>query len=121
MKIDLNPQLKPLVANLLRIKIGHYLKTNNFNLLVLEHNFDDLWEQSKKIVKDRSVIIIGYDPITDYEEAFQLTINTLFTKNKKDFFDILELTLTNFIGWSNKQTDLSKVIENTKYKSSIFK
>ncbi|MRX45914.1 hypothetical protein [Pedobacter puniceum] len=113
MEINLDPQIKPLVANLLRINIGRYLKTSDFNHLTLEHNFDNLWEQGKKAVRDSSnVVFIGFDPSGDYEEAYQLILNALYKQDNKGFFNVLELTLTDFIRWDKGKTDLSKVVEN---------
>lgn len=113
MEINLNPQIKPLVANLLRINIGRYLKTSDFNHLTLEHNFDNLWEEGKKAVRDSSnVAFTGFGPSGDYEEAYQLILNALFQQDKKGFFDILDLTLTDFIRWDKNKTDISKIVEN---------
>lgn len=116
MDINLNPQIKPLVANLLRINIGRYLKTSDFNHLTLEHNFDRIWEQSKKAVSDSSnVVFIGFDPSGDYEEAYQLILNALFQNRKEDFFNVLELTLVDFVRWDKAKTDISKIIENLEH------
>lgn len=113
MEINLNPQIKPLVANLLRINIGRYLKTNDFNHLTLEYNFDNLWEQGKKAVRDSSnIVFIGFDPSGDYEEAFELVLNALYQKSKKDFFNVLELTLMDFVRWDKNKTDISTILEN---------
>lgn len=114
MEINLNPQIKPLVANLLRINIGSYLKTTDFNYLTLEHNFDRLWEQGKKAVRESSnVVFIGFDPSGDYEDAYQLVLNALF-QNKHDFFRLLELTLMDFTRWHEDKIDISKIIESLK-------
>lgn len=113
MEINLDPKIKPLVANLLRIKIGKYLKTSDFEHLTLEYNFDNLWQQGKKAVRDSSnVVFIGFDPSSDYEEAFQLVLNALFQQDKKGFFNVMELTLTDFLRWDKNKTDISKVLDN---------
>lgn len=112
MNIDLKPQIKPLLANLLRINIGRYLKTSDFNHLMLEHNYDQLWEEAIKVIRDsKNVVIIGFDPPSDYEEAFELVLNALF-KTKKQFFSFLEITLTNFLEWDNSKTDISRILAN---------
>lgn len=113
MEINLNPQIKPLVANLLRAKIGHYLKTSDFNHLTLEYNFDNLWEHCKKAVRNSSnVVFIGFEPSEDYEEAYQLVLNTLYEQDKNGFLNVLELTITDFVRWDNGKTDISKILEN---------
>jgi hypothetical protein len=112
MNIDLKLQIKPLVANLLRINLGRYLKTSDFDHLMLEYDYDKLWEQARKVVRDSSnVVILGFDSSGDYEEAYQLVLNALF-QNKKEFFDFLELTLSNFVQWDKGRTDISKVLIN---------
>lgn len=113
MEINLSPQIKPLVANLLRINIGRYLKTSDFNHLTLEYNFDNLWEQGKKAVRNSSnVVIIGFDHSGDYEEAYQLIINALFQQDRNGFFNVLELTLIDFVRWDKSKTEISKILEN---------
>ena len=108
-----NSELKPLIANLLRINIGSYLKTNDYGYLVLEHNFDQTWKSAiKKIRSSSNVVIIGYDDPGDYEDAFQLILDTLWSQNKKIFYNIMELTLTGFINWDKGKTDLSKILQN---------
>ena len=114
MKIEIrNPDIKPLIANFLRINIGSYLKTNDYGYLVLEHNFDQTWKSAiKKIRSSSNVVIIGYDDPGDYEDAFQLILDTLWSQNKKIFYNIMELTLTGFINWDKGKTDLSKILQN---------
>ena len=84
MKIEIrNPEIKPLIANLLRINIGSYLKTSEYEHLALEHNFDQLWESANKEIRRRSnVVFLGFDNSGDYEEAFQLILDTLWSQDK---------------------------------------
>lgn len=113
MEINLDPQIKPLVANLLRLNIGRYLKTSDFNHLTLEYNFDNLWEEGKKAVRNsRNVVIIGFDPSGDYEEAYQLVLKALYERDRKGFFNVLDLTLTDFVRWDKGKADISKILEN---------
>ena len=108
-----NSKLKPLIANLLRINIGSYLKTSDYDHLVLEHNFDQLWEWANEEIRSRSnVVIIGFDDPGDYEDAFKLILDKLWSQNKKRFYNIMELTLTGFIHWDKGKTDLSKILQN---------
>ena len=108
-----NSAIKPLIANLLRINIGSYLKTSDYSHLTLEHNFDQLWDLVNKEIRDRSsVVFIGFDNSGDYEEAFQLLLDTLWTQDKGNFYDIIELTLKDFIRWDKGKTDLSIILQN---------
>jgi hypothetical protein len=114
MKVEIkNPEIKPLIANLLRINIGSYLKTSDYSHLALEHNFDQLWDSAKKNIRNRSnVVFLGFDPSGDYEDAFQLLLDLLWTEGKNDFYLLLEMTLTDFIRWDKGKTDLTQVFEN---------
>lgn len=114
MKVEIkSPEIKPLIANLLRINIGSYLKTSDYSHLTLEHNFDQLWDSAKKNIRNRSnVVFLGFDPSGDYEDAFQLLLDLLWTEGKNDFYLLLELTLTDFIRWDKGKTDLTQVFEN---------
>ena len=112
MNYKLNPKLKPLVSNLLRINIGQYLKSNDFKHLMLEHNHDEIWDQAKDIVSNnKTVILIGMDPSSDYEEAYQIVLNAYFM-TKPQFFNFVELTLSNFVQWDNGKTNITKVLES---------
>lgn len=114
MKIEIkNPDIKPLIANLLRINIGSYLKTSDYDHLALEHNFDQLWESANKEIRRRSnVVFLGFDNSGDYEEAFQLILDTLWSQDRNGFYNIMELTLKDFIRWDKGKTDLSKILQN---------
>jgi hypothetical protein len=114
MKVEIrNSAIKPLIANLLRINIGSYLNTSDYDHLALEHNFDKLWESANKEIRRRSnVVFIGFDNTGDYEEAFQLVLDTLWSQDKNGFYNILELTLKDFIRWDKGKTDLSKILHN---------
>jgi hypothetical protein len=114
MKVEIkNSAIKPLIANLLRIKIGSYLKTSEYGHLALEHNFDQLWESANKEIRRRSsVVFLGFDNSGDYEEAFQLVLDTLWSQEKNGFYNIMGLTLRDFIRWDKGKTDLSKILQN---------
>jgi hypothetical protein len=116
MKIEIkNPDIKPLIANLLRINIGSYLKTSDYDHLALEHNFDQLWESANEKIRRRSnVVFLGFDNSGDYEEAFQLILDALWSQDRNCFYHILELTLKDFIRWDKGKTDLSKILQNLK-------
>ncbi len=106
-----NKEIKPLIANILRINIGQYLKTSNYEHLTLEHNFDEVWDAAKKEIRSRSnVVMIGFDPSGDYEDAMQLILDVLFPQ-KENFFAFLEITLTGFIEWDKGKTNLAKVFQ----------
>lgn len=113
----INSEIKPLVANLTRINIGSFIvaAANNFDILLFEHNFDTLWEKSKQqIRKDNLLAFIGPNRFEDYEKAFMLILDFLWEKNKENFYNLLGITLKEFIIWDKGKTDLKTVIENLK-------
>lgn len=114
MKVEIrNSAIKPLIANLLRINIGSYLKTSDYDHLALEHNFDQLWESANKEIRRRSsVVFLGFDNSGDYEEAFQLVLDNLWSQDKNGFYNLMEITLKDFIRWDKGKTDLSKILQN---------
>jgi hypothetical protein len=114
MKVEIrNSEIKPLIANLLRINIGSYLKTSDYNHLALEHNFDRLWESANKEIRRRSsVVFLGFDNSGEYAEAFQLVLDTLWSQDKNGFYNLMEITLKDFIRWDKGKTDLSNILQN---------
>ncbi len=108
-----NTSIKPLIANLHRIDIGSYLKTNDYDNLVLEHNLDQLWESVKKEIRGgSSAWLLGMEISRDYENAFQLILDRLWLQDRNIFYNIIELTLEDFIRWDKGKTDLSKILQS---------
>jgi hypothetical protein len=112
MDIDLNISLKPLVANLLRINIGQYLKTTRYYHLLLENNLDELWAAGQNQVNEsKHSIVFGYDRSEDYEEAFKLIINFSYDQEDRDVFNrLIKITLVDYIEWSNGKNSIDKIL-----------
>lgn len=105
--------IKPLAANLLRLNVGQYLKTEDFNHLILEHDYDQLWKLTKASVLSNKRAYPGYDPAKYYEEVLIIIIDTFFqTQKEKDCFAFLEIVLKGIINWKKGSHDFSEVIEN---------
>lgn len=113
MHIDIeNIEIKPLIANLGRIKIEEYLRTDDFNHLVLEYDFDKFWGLAKKNIENRN-IFIGRSYSEVYEAAFQWLLDALWERrDKKRFYQLLEITLIDYIRWHKGDTDLTKVLKS---------
>jgi len=106
----INPKLKPLYANLLRLGIGRYLISDNFELLCIENNIEDLWKKCKRYIIDRSTGIILNPEYTGYaEEALGLFLSWLNTTGKENFIKILGEILIDFAEWSTEKKDFSKI------------
>jgi hypothetical protein len=57
------PKLKPLYANLKRLKIGDYLFTKEFELYAIENNIDEVWSDCRREVNRKKRVIILFSPI----------------------------------------------------------
>jgi predicted nucleotide-binding protein len=113
--MDIEPKLKPLYANLKRLKIGEYLQTKEFELFAIENNIDDKWNDCKREVNGRSnVVIIGYYNTEDEEEAFLLLMSAWYDQDYDSFHEFIIAILINFAKWHLTKLDYTGVINNLK-------
>jgi predicted nucleotide-binding protein len=111
----IEPKLKPLYANLKRLKIGKYLNTNDFNLFCLENNIDVLWKDCKKEFRSKQrVIMLGHHNTEDEEESFAYLLTLWFEQDNSSFGDLITTILINFAHWSSIKIDLSNAHHNLK-------
>lgn len=111
MGIELHTNIKPLIANLRRSNIGEYLATNDFSILMLEKDYDRVWEMAKRDISGNSSGVITISRrIQRYQSAFELILNSLFIKDNGEFRIILILVLENFIGWNKSTIDIDKLL-----------
>jgi len=112
MKIRVDPKLKPLYANLLRLGIGKYLISERFEHLCIENNVDQLWDRCESYVRSLSsvaILVPGYTG--DAEEALGVFLMELFRSDKERFIEVLGRILVDFAEWSDKEEDFFKVID----------
>ena len=108
MEVNIDPRIKPLYANLLRLGIGKYLISKNFDHLCIENNIDQLWNQSENYVRRRSDVAILIPGYAGYaEEALGLFLEELIEKD--EFLEILSKILADFAEWSTESKDFSKI------------
>ena len=113
MGININPELKPLYANLLRLGISRYLITQRFDNLCIENNLDQLWESCESHVRSLSnVIVISPGYSGDARDGLGFFLEQLFNLGKEQFLDVVGKIITDFIEWSNKEIDIIKVKES---------
>ncbi len=113
MDIKLSSKIKPLIANLLRLGIGKYLKTSEFDHIVLENDYDDLWSSAlRKVNAYSSVIFVGFEFTGEYEDALKLILEESYQNNKEGFFRFLKIVLGGFIKWDKGKNDYAPVIMN---------
>lgn len=113
MNIELVNEIKPLVANLLRIDFIRYLKTKDFYHTLLEYNFDQLWKSANEHIRAINPYVgITGDPSVGYMDAFQFTLNLYYPLERSKFFKFIKVILIDFIRWDTTKTDLAKIQSN---------
>jgi len=113
MKAHIDPKLKPLYANLLRLGIGKYLISERYNHLCIENNINQLWDRCVEYVRSLSSIIFLVPGYTgDAEDALGVFLTELFTKSQSSFISVMSKIMIDFAGWDKETKDFSRVIES---------
>ncbi|MCE3279282.1 MAG: putative nucleotide-binding protein containing TIR-like domain [Bacteroidetes bacterium] len=113
--MEFEPKLKPLYANLKRLKIGDYLATKEFELFVLENDLDELWKECEGEVSSHNrVYILGDTSTEDEEEAFMYLMSAWFDQYFYSFHKFILPVLLNFAKWNKTKLDYTGVIANLK-------
>jgi len=111
----IEPKLKPLYANLKRLKIGEYLYTKEFELFSIENDFDDLWKDCKgEVSKSKNVVVLGYHNTEDEEEAFIYMLSLWYEQSYSSFGEFVKAVVLNFASWHPIKLDLSDIHHNLK-------
>lgn len=111
--LKIQPELKPLVAQLRRVKIGQFLHTDEFEHIVLERDWDALWHAAKsEIQRTVNVVMIGLHDTTIEEDAFALWLNLIYSKDLNQFEDVLSTTIKAFVAWNEGLLDLDPLCES---------
>ena len=89
MKVDVDPKVKPLWANLLKLGIGNYLISSEFEHLCIENNIDQLWDSSIGYVKSLSNNLICIPGYTGYaKEALGIFLQALGEVYNNEFMPL---------------------------------
>ena len=113
--MTIDPKLKPLFANLKRLKMGKYLNTKEFELFTIENNIDDVWNDCKKEVSRKSnVVILGYHNTEEEEEAFAYLMSLWYDQDYDSFGDFITTVLLNFAKWHSTKLDFTSIHHNLK-------
>lgn len=110
--ISISPELKPLLADLKRLRIGQYLNAEEFKLLVLENDWDALWKECyKEARRGKVVVMLGHVSIEDQETALGHMLDAAYNQaGKAGLFEMLSIILEAFAHWSSTKVDFSNVI-----------
>lgn len=108
---ELDPRLKPLYANLMRLGFDQYLDSSEFNHLLIERNLDREWKACLNVVRGESNVVVLIPGYTGNErKAFAMFLEILFRKGNQNqlpaFFNEI---LTDFVEWKDGSIDLTKV------------
>lgn len=110
MTIKIDPKLKPLYANLLRLNIASYLITSRFDHLCIENDLDQLWEKCEEYARSLSSVAVLIPGYTGYaKDALGPFLMEIFFNDNKIFLTIISEILNDFIEWSEEEKDLTKV------------
>ena len=110
MKVNIDPRLKPLWANLLKLGIGDYLISSKFKHTCIENNVDQLWNFSRQHVLNISNSIISIPGYTAYaEEALGVFLEGLVENDKNKFIEILGIIIIDFGEWKNESIDFNDI------------
>lgn len=113
--MKINPDLKPLYANLKRLEIGKFLLLKEFNHFLIENNLDEDWEEIHDDVKEqkgsfRQVLIIAEDE----EETLLLLLSLIYENYSKDFISIFTKLMIEFVKYCSYTLDLHPLYQNLK-------
>ena len=113
--MTIDPKIKPLFANLKRLKMGKYLNTKEFDLFTIENNIDEDWNDCKKEVNRKSNdVILGYHNTEDEEEAFAYLMSLWYDQDYDSFEDFITTVLLNFFKWHSTKLDFTSIHYNLK-------
>lgn len=113
--MTIDSELKPLFANLKRVKIGKYLNSKEFEYFTIENDFDELWNDCKKEVRNKfNVVIIGHHDTEDDEEAFAYLMSQCYNQYYDSFGEFITTVLLNFARWNSIKLDFTSVYHNLK-------
>jgi len=111
----LNPDLKPLIANLKRLEIGKFLFTKEFELFALANNFDEQWDNFKnEVLKNKTMFVFGEHDTDDEELAFSFLLDFIYSNSNEHFSYFISIVLFEFVKWHPTKLDLSIIHENLK-------
>lgn len=117
--IEIEADLKPLLANLFRLDFVDYLQTNNFYHVCLEYQMDEYWNDY--LMRNRSEYSTNYRA---FEISFKEFSSEFYRKDSELFFAVLGGFILDFIKWKKEEIDLESVfyeLQNLKIPDKYFK
>jgi predicted nucleotide-binding protein len=113
--MDIDRELKPLYANLMRLEIGNYLYTKQFEFFMLENNLDEAWSDCRKEAnRNNNVIILGHHDTEIEEAALALLLSEWYDQDYDSFGNFITTVLLNFATWHRTKLDYGSIHDNLK-------
>jgi hypothetical protein len=112
MKSHIDPKLKPLYANLLKVGIGKYLVSERYHYLCIENDIDQLWDRCKGYIQILNIGMSASEYTSDEEDALAVFLTELFTEYQSSFISVMSKIMIDFADWDKETKDFSKVIES---------
>lgn len=108
-------KLKPLYANLKRLKIGDYLFSKEFKLYTIEKDLDKEWAHCMtEVQRSKTILVMGYHNTENEEEAFLYLMSYIYDEYYDSFGDFITKVLINFAKWNKTKLDFTEVHHNLK-------
>lgn len=109
--LSIQPELKPLVVQLRRLKVGAYLYSE-FDNIACENDWDAAWDACKRqIYRTVTVFGMGHDNTIE-EDAIALMLN-MARQQSLDVFEVMLTTVVKgFVDWSKEAVNLEPLCES---------
>lgn len=109
--MQIEPKIKPLVADLEKTGITSFLGSTDFDRLCIRAELDVIWDKFLRAAIDsRSVFLVGHDhKYIDSWNAFQNLLSSTYRSSPESFWKIVIIILDEFIRWNGQELDLGDV------------
>jgi predicted nucleotide-binding protein len=109
MTIKISDEIKPLAGALAQLGFGYYLQTDDYDHLLLEHNFDEAWSASMNQVNPGDIILVTNT--VAFDNAFFNLANQFWAKDKARFYRFVTVSIVGFAETIYGKKDFSKVLK----------
>ncbi|MGZ2370688.1 TIR domain-containing protein [Ancylomarina sp. YFZ004] len=113
--MEIEPKLKPLYANLKRLKIGDYLYTKEFKLLAIENDLDEDWDFCLKEVSQlHNIVFSEHLDSEDREKALIFLMTIWYDEGYEYFMGYVAMLLLSFAEWHSTKLDFNSLHDKLK-------
>lgn len=110
MPIDKTNEIRILYARLKRIKIGQFLMSNEFDCILIEYNFHQIWKNCITSIRNQSTIAMCVPGYSGYaEKALESFLYWIFNQEEEQIHPFIIEILKSFNKWNLFPLDLSQI------------